>query len=317
MVKIYLDHNIIDKFDRGLASPLIHIFVNNEYLPIISLVSIDEIFRGGDPERSKNNIESLKKLGVKYIHSGDDESHMIISELDYEKMYKKWLEMRCELETINNSFLSILFTLFSDMNETEALEYSERAIEDQINWIKSNFDNFPRLQEQMVGLLKSNEKLSIKETCEQLIKLNSLRKYLPFTSKEINNIEENLVFWSCIDKLKNVADANLRLIADEIENAVNNSKTFIDQLFIVLFWLNFFGYYQDNLTRIEKIRSNFSDDLHATYCIVCDAILTLDKRFAKRITAAMGALGLKTKLCHVGQNLTSAKKLYFIQIKHI
>jgi hypothetical protein len=70
-----------------------------------------------------------------------------------------------------------------------------------------------------------------------------------------------------------------------------------DQFTFVFFWLNFFGYYPDDLRKIDKVRSNFSDSNHATYGIACDAILTMDKRFARRLKAAMGALELKTEIC--------------------
>lgn len=286
MITIYLDHNVVDKFDRGEPAYLEPVLANKECLPIISIVSIDEIFRGGDQSRSKRNIESLKKLGVKYIHSGPDESHMSISELDYENMYQTWLEKQSDIGQLNNSFLLFISTLFSE-SETEAFQNMERAISDKISWIKSNFDKFPKLQGQMIEFLKNPEE------CKQLI---ALKKLLPFTSKEINNIPEKSVFWNCVDKLKNATDANLQLIANEIENAIDNAKTSDDQFVIVFYWLNLFGYYPDNLARIEKTQSNWSDALHGTYGIACDGILTLDKRFAKRITAAIGALGLKTEV---------------------
>lgn len=286
MTTIYLDHNVIDKFDRGETAYLEPILANKEYLPIISVVSIDEIFRGGDQARSKRNIESLKKLGVKYIHSGPDESHVSISELDYENMHQKWLEMQSDIGPLNNSLHLFISTLFSE-SETEAFQNMERAISDEISWVMSNFDKFPKLQEQMLEFLKNQEE------CKQLI---ALKKLLPFTSKEINNIPEKSVFWNCVDKLKNAADVNLQLIANEIENAIDNAETSDDQLVLVFYWLNLFGYYPDDLTRIEKTKSNFSDALHGTWGIACDAILTLDRRFAKRIAASIGALRLKTEV---------------------
>jgi hypothetical protein len=82
MITVYLDHNIIDGFDKGETAHLGPLLANKGVLPIISLASVDEIFRGGDEARSRKNIESLKRLGVRYIHSGPDESHMSISELD-------------------------------------------------------------------------------------------------------------------------------------------------------------------------------------------------------------------------------------------
>ncbi len=94
MITVYLDHNVIDGFDKGETAYLAPLFANKGVLPIISLASVDEIFRGRDETRSRRNIESLKRLGVRYIHSGPDDSHMSISELDYENMHQKWVKMQ-------------------------------------------------------------------------------------------------------------------------------------------------------------------------------------------------------------------------------
>lgn len=97
MITIYLDHSVIDGFDKGETAYLDPLFADKGVLPIISMASVDEIFRGGDEARAKRNIESLKKLGVRYIHSGPDEMHMLISELDYENMQEKWDKMQSEV----------------------------------------------------------------------------------------------------------------------------------------------------------------------------------------------------------------------------
>ena len=91
-------------------------------------------------------------------------------------------------------------------------------------------------------------------------------------------------------------DANLQLIGNFIQNEIESAKTIDDQFASVFIWLNIFGYYPDDLTRIDRVRSNFSDANHATCAIACDGMLTLDKRFAKRTAAAMGGLKLKTEV---------------------
>jgi hypothetical protein len=103
MITVYLDHNVIDGFDKGETAYLDPLLADKGVLPIISLSSVDEIFRGGDEDRSRRNIESLKKLGVQYIHSGTDESYMSISELDYENMHQKWSKMQSEVGPLNDS----------------------------------------------------------------------------------------------------------------------------------------------------------------------------------------------------------------------
>ena len=161
----------------------------------------------------------------------------------------------------------------------------------EIDWIKGNYDKFPILQTQMNEVQKNQEEY--KQVCKQLI---GLKKLIPFTSKEINNIPENTVFWSCVERLKKSTVPKLKLIGNEIENVIENEKTIDDKLLIVFTWLNLFGYYPDNLTSIERIKFNYSDALHAAYGIACDAILTSDRRFAKRIKAAISALKLVTKV---------------------
>lgn len=290
MITVYLDHNIIDGFDKGETEYLDPLLANKGVLPIISLASIDEIFRGGDEVRSRRNIESLKRLGVRYIHSGPDESHMSISELDYENMHEKWLKMQSDIGPLNDSHFLFISTLFRG-NMPEAIQDMDQAVSDQIAWIKSNYEKFQNSHTQMSKVLSDPQEY--KELCRQLLHLKTL---LPFTPKEINNIPEKSVFWICVGELKSATDANLQLIGDFIENEIESAKTIDDQFTIVFFWLNLFRYHPDDLTRKDRVRSNFSDANHATDAIACDAMLTLDKKFAKRAAAAMGALKLKTEV---------------------
>lgn len=292
MITIYLDHNIIDGFDKGETAYLNPLLANKGVVPIISLASIDEIFRGGDETRSRRNIEALKRLGVRYVHSGPDESQMSISDLDYENMYQKWVKMQSEVGPLNDSHFLFTSALFRG-NAPAGLRDMDRAIGDQIAWIKNNYDKFPALHAHMDRVLKNPQEY--RELCRQLIHLKAL---LPFTPKEINNIPENSVFWTCVNKLKSAVDANLQLIGNFIENGIENATTIDEQFTIVFDWLNLFGYYPDDLTRKDIVRSNFTDARHATYAIACDAfaILTLDKKFTKRAAAAIGALKLKTEV---------------------
>ena len=290
MIKVYLDHNIIDGFDKRETAYLNPLLANKGVLPIISLASVDEIFRGGDELRSRMNIESLKKLGVRYIHSGPDESHMSISELDYENMYEKWLKMQSDIGPLNDSHFLFISTLFRG-NIPEAIQDMDQAISDKITWITSNYDKFPSSHTQMNKVVSNPQKY--KELCRQLLHLQT---FLPFTPREINNIPKKFVFWACVSKLKSTTDPNLQCIGNFIEDMIESAKTIDDQFMTVFFWLNLFGYYPDDLTQKNRVRSNFSDSNHATCAIACDGMLTLDKKFAKRTAAAMGALKLKTEV---------------------
>lgn len=290
MFTVYLDHNVVDGFDKGDTAYLYPLLASKGVLPIISLTSVDEIFRGSDEARSRRNIESLKRLGVRYIHSGPDESHMSISELDYENMHQKWLKMQSDIGPLNDSYFLFISTLFRG-NMPEAIQDMDQAISDEVAWIKSNYDKFPSSQTQMNKVLSDPQEF--KELCKQLLHLKTL---LPFTPKEINNIPEKSVFWTCVGKLKSATDPNPLLIGAFIENEIESAKTIDDKFTIVFLWLNLFGYYPDDLTRKDRVRSNFSDANHATYAIACDGMLTLDKKFAKRAAAAMGALKLKTEV---------------------
>ncbi len=290
MITVYLDHNVIDGYDKGETAYLDPLLANKGVLPIISLASVDEIFRGGDDARSRRNIESLKKLGVRYIHSGPDESHMSISELDYKNVHQKWSKMQSEIGPLNDSHFLFISTLFRG-NTPEVIQDMDQAVSDQIAWIKNNYDKFPSSQTQMSKVLSDPQEY--KELCRQLLQLRTL---LPFTPKEINNLSEKSVFWTCIYKLKSTSDPNLQRVGNFIENEIKSAKTIDDQFTSVFFWLNLFGYYPDDLRRKDKVRSNFSDANHATYAIACDGMLTLDKKFAKRAAAAMCALELKTEV---------------------
>jgi hypothetical protein len=297
MITIYLDHNVIDGFDQGEMAHLDALFADKGVLPIISLVSVDEIFRGDDEASSRRNIESLKRLGVRYIHSDPDESHMSISELDYDDMYEKWAKIQSEVGPLNDSHFRFISTLFRG-NTPETLQEMDQAVENQVAWIKNNYDKFPNAQRQMSKVLGNPQEY--KEFSRQLLHLKAL---LPFTPKEINNIPEKTVFWTCVGDLKGASNSNLQLIGEFVENEIKSAKTIDDQFTIVFVWLNLFGYYPDDLAQKSKVRSNFSDANHATYAIACDGLLTLDKRFAKRAAAAMGALELKTEVSSEAKEL--------------
>lgn len=290
MITIYLDHNVIDGFDKGETAYLDPLFADKRVLPITSLASVDEIFRGGKEARSRRNIESLKSLGVRYIHSGPDESHMSISDLDYEAMHEKWAKMQSEVGPLSDSYFQYMRTLFLG-NTPETIQDMDRATDNQVAWIKNNYDRFPSVQTQMGKVLHDPQEY--KELSRQLLHLKAL---LPFTPKEINNVQEKSVFWTSVGMLKSAKSSNLRLIGEFIENEIESAKTIDDQFTIVFLWLNLFGYYPDDLTQKDEVRSNFSDANHATYAIACDGLLTLDRRFAKRASAAMGALALKTEV---------------------
>jgi hypothetical protein len=64
MITVYLDHNVIDGFDKGETAYLDPLLTNKGVLPVISLASVDEIFRGGDEARSRRNIEDLGEKGT-------------------------------------------------------------------------------------------------------------------------------------------------------------------------------------------------------------------------------------------------------------
>ncbi len=286
MLTIYLDHNIIDKYDKGETSYIDPILSNKEYQPIISLVSIDEIFRGGDKIRTEANIASLQSLGVRYIHEGFDELHMQIDDLNYEDMQAKWEKMRTEIAHFEDAHISMMHAILGKMNEEEANVIIKKSVNVSENWIEENSSRYLGLEEASLKMMNN-----LKEG-EQLI---NLKHYVPlFETKIINNITDKNVFWKCVEDLRSSTDANRRVIGDHIKDSIDKAKTIDDQMEIVLNWLNLFGYYTDDLNRKEKVKSNYSDIKHAKYAIACDGILTFDKRFAKKLVAALNALKVET-----------------------
>jgi hypothetical protein len=290
MITIYLDHNVIDGFDKGDTAYINPLLIGKGVLPIISMASVDEIFRGGDATRSRSNIESLKKLGVRYIHSDPDDSHMVINELDYNNMHDNWLKIQSDIGQLNDSHYLFMSTLFRG-NVQESIKDIDKAVCDEITWIKNNNDRFSNAQNYMKEVLSNPQKH--RALSYQLL---HLKAQLPFKSKEINNIPNSTVFWTCVDMLKNSIDPNLQFLGGFVENEISSAKTIVSQIEVVLFWLNFFEYYPDDLRKISKVRSNISDARHATYAIGCKGMLTLDKNFAKRAAAAMSALEIKTEV---------------------
>jgi hypothetical protein len=205
-------------------------------------------------------------------------------------MHQKWLKMQSDIRPLNDSHFLFISALFRG-NIPDAIQDLDQATNDQVAWINGNYDKFPSSQTHMSTILRDPQEY--KKLCRQLLRLKML---LPFTPKEINNIPEKSVFWACVGKLKYATDPNLQLIGNFVENKIESAKTIDSQFTIVFLWLNLFGYYPDDLTRTDRVRSSFSDADHATYAIACDGMFTLDKKFAKRAAAAVGALKLKTEV---------------------
>jgi len=75
-------------------------------------------------------------------------------------------------------------------NTLETIQDLDQAIEDQMAWIKNNYDKFPDAQTQMDKGLCDPQ--GYKELSRQLLHLRAL---LSFTPKEINNSPEKSIFW--------------------------------------------------------------------------------------------------------------------------
>ena len=135
---------------------------------------------------------------------------MSISELDYEDMHEKWTKMQSEVGPLNDSHFQFISTLFRG-NTPETIQDMDQAVENQVAWIKNNYDKFPSAQTQMGKVLRDPQEY--KELSRQLLHLKAL---LPFTPREINNIPGKSVFWICVGKLKSASNSNLRLIGEFI-----------------------------------------------------------------------------------------------------
>ncbi len=294
-ITIYLDHNVIDEFDKGKTAYLDLLLVDNGVWPVISAASVDEIFRGGDEARSRTNIESLKKLGVRYIHDpGPDKPHMLIDELDYERIYQKWSEAwskkQSEVGSLNDSHFRFISAVFRG-NTPEATQDMDQATDVELAWFNDNYNKLPSAQTEMGKVLRDPQQY--KELSRQLL---HLRELIPFTPREINNIPKRSVFWTCVGKLKSDSNPNVQVIGNFIENDIESATTIGEQFDKVFLWLNVFRYHPDDLTKKNKVQSNFSDGQHAASAIACDGLLTLDTNFAERAAAAMGALRLKVEV---------------------
>ena len=211
---------------------------------------------------------------------------MQIDDLNYEDMQAKWEKMRTEIAHFEDAHISMMHAILGKMNEEEANVIIKKSVNVSENWIEENSSRYLGLEEASLKMMNN-----LKEG-EQLI---NLKHYVPlFETKIINNITDKNVFWKCVEDLRSSTDANRRVIGDHIKDSIDKAKTIDDQMEIVLNWLNLFGYYTDDLNRKEKVKSNYSDIKHAKYAIACDGILTFDKRFAKKLVAALNALKVET-----------------------
>src|ERR1700691_4890559 len=145
MKTIYLDHNGVDGFDKGENSYLGPLLANSGCVPIVSTISLDEIFRGKDVVRATQNVESLKKLGVRHMYFGSDDSTVSIGELDFDNIYQNWLKMDSATGPLLDAHALFMSSLFSERGPY-AIESMERATNEKIAWIEANYEDFPHVQ---------------------------------------------------------------------------------------------------------------------------------------------------------------------------
>jgi hypothetical protein len=64
---VYLDHNIIDRIDKGLKDEVVKFLEKNRFVPVVSIASLLEIERGKQLERTFANIQALINIGASII----------------------------------------------------------------------------------------------------------------------------------------------------------------------------------------------------------------------------------------------------------
>lgn len=290
---IYLDQNIIDRIDKGLKDEVIKFLEKNSFIPAASLVSLIEIERGKQIERTFANIQALVDIGASIIY--EENSETLITEMT---RVDKVIELILRKDYLIYKIVKYVLTIqFYKITCTSRYELEEKLTEllQQLKNIVDRLDKnrFQATINNLLILIDTSSDL-LNEAPERYNNLiTDFRSDISLAPRELNNL--NLKdLWEKIDLLSNdniLLDFNL---------SNENPK---ERLYNHLLMLNLIGYWCDDIGKEKRHIAFNYDCMHGIYGSLCHSIVSSDKRFLKRLKAAYYHLSIHTKIFHLSENL--------------
>ena len=327
---VYLDQNMLSMFvkheTKGFGQKLIE-----NYQVVYSDETIKEIKRSTGFEKDfLSLLNELKAYHLKIVLEQPgfkDTDQATITERDAFEAYEEYCQNETEFGKIENSMQQWLFKFsggrlgesisdihaeqieaFSDLMDN-MFDYSEGLPSE----LRNHVVEYSQLMiDQLKSTLKETEALMEKDTPDSRNwnGIKEFRQALEMGPRELNNIAPPNVLekiWN-IYKVLLPTNEHIKDLEDFFRIKVNpiypDRPYYKHQKVTGIYnMLNTLGYYPDS--KVDKARrfvASMSDNSHASLASFCDVLLSRDKNFVKKVSAAYEYLNITTIVKHVVVN---------------
>lgn len=228
----------------------------------------------------------IKLMDIYKVLGTSDVIFLYSDEIIFEVLKSKYYN-----ELVNDLYISkILDTIYKItsgkfLSSTYELEKNyEKVIDSFFNPIL----RYNELIEDNIYRLLFNE-LEKKVYLGNKINMKYIKEKLLLSSKQLNNLKPNLIFNHIENKTKG-SNLNLNLLLDDSELS--------DKIYILILYLNHFGYHQDKQNYKSELALAF-DAGHLIKASYCNVFISKDNNLIKKAEAIYYYLNIKTKIINL------------------
>lgn len=324
---VYLDQNILDFFTKQGLGKFGQI-LTNDYQVVYSDETLKEIRRSKGFEENFLNV--LKNLKANYLKLVVEQPLFIVTDKatisvrDPFDVYKEYCENSNDSVDMENAMQQWLFKYSGGRKGDSLSDIHNEQIAAFSGLMDSLMENSDELPEDVQRQLKvyTNEMITqykaILEKTEGMMLENieddknwdgikDFRSQVGVGPKQLNNIEPPNVLVKIFDKLRALptySPSNIDI--DDFfqlnKNPINPEQPYFKHQKVTGIYnmLNTLGYYPDSKVHKERrFIAAISDNSHASIASFCSFLLSNDKNFIKKVSAAYEYLEIPTLAKHV------------------
>ena len=330
---LYLDHNILDKLQKGKLPDFLLKLKAEDFHVVYSGETLNEILRSGMSSSSYSDqflhlLNELNAAHIKIRLNKDFSSteELIITTVSPFDVYDQYCNGERIYQDLQASMLLLPFKIHGGVGATfddikhEQLRVFEELLEHLGTLATDIEDECPGISE----LIQSQKEISMQHLAgllntsfEQMREniqdeknwsgLNDFRSAIKLQPYHFNQITKPNVLEQVWDKVKvaeSIASQNFTLEAffGLLKNPIYPERPYFahEKVMAIYSYLNMIGYYPDKPLHKDRgfIRAN-SDLRHASIASLTHFLVSSDERFVKKVEAAYEYLGISTEILYL------------------
>jgi hypothetical protein len=320
--RIYLDQNIWDYILKEKFPPISIKQEDGSLIPfeyIYSDKTLDELDRIENIKKRNEFLDIFKKKNAKLIKINHEDERAYFFNINPFDAYEKHCNHKIGSDVIIQGFEDLTFQMLTGNDSrsieeiwssifkqiSKSLKSSISEINDQLDEnIKKETDNIIKFID--FDVPESMNSLSLLYPSNIQNALKELKKSLPYDSCNINNVNPEIAVKTIWEKVKifygksmNSSERIEQVFERMFENGNKYSQKWkmLEKINIVYFFLNIYGYWQDeNLERKRKFIPSLNDMGHSYYATYCNLFITRDLRLSKKLEAVYKYFNIGTKV---------------------